>query len=33
MTTHLEAEHLVAYVADVRHRIEEAAFQHYKVVI
>jgi DNA ligase (NAD+) len=29
MTTHPEAEHLAAYVADVRHRIEEAAYQYY----
>ena len=30
MTTHPEAEHLAAHVADVHHRIEEAAFQHYR---
>jgi DNA ligase (NAD+) len=29
MTTHPEAEHLAAHVADVRHRIEEAAYQYY----
>jgi len=29
MKTQPEAEHLVAYVADLRHRIEEAAYQYY----
>jgi hypothetical protein len=29
MMTHAGAEHLVAYVADVCHRIEGAAFLHY----
>jgi DNA ligase (NAD+) len=29
MTTHPEAEQLAAHVADVRHRIEEAAYQYY----
>ncbi len=30
MTTRAEAEHLVAYIADVCHRIVDAAYQHYK---
>jgi hypothetical protein len=30
MTTLPEAEHLAAHVADLRHRIEEAAYQYYR---